>query len=106
MTVDVDAPREVELLRIVAEPVRWRILQLLAREELCVCHLVDELALPQPLVSHHLRTLRHAHLVETERHRYWTYYRLRPGALAPLAHAVASIADAPPTSADRRRPCC
>lgn len=107
MPVDVDADQDVcGLLRVVAEPVRWRILQLLADEELCVCHLVEELDIAQPLVSHHLRVLRDADLVETSRHRYWTYYRLRPEALAPLAAAIHELAAAPPTSGDRRRPCC
>ena len=50
----------VELLRVVADPVRLRVLELLAAEELCVCHLQDELDLKQTLVSHHLRVLREA----------------------------------------------
>ena len=67
-------------LKALAEPMRWRIVELLADEELCVCHLVEDLGVPQPLVSHHLRVLRDAGLVESERYRYWTYYRLRPRA--------------------------
>lgn len=106
MAVDVNAPSGLAVLRVVAEPVRWRILQLLAGEDLCVCHLVEELALSQSLVSHHLRALRDARLVDTERHRYWTYYRLRPDALAPLAQAIGQLADAPASSSERRRPCC
>ena len=47
------------------EPMRWRIVELLADEELCVCHLVEALEVAQPLVSHHLRVLRDAGLVET-----------------------------------------
>lgn len=82
---------------------RWRIVQLLAGEELCVCHLVDELGVGQPLVSHHLRALREAGLVERERYRYWTYYRLRPEALEQLADRLSSFAGAP---SGERRPCC
>ena len=94
-----------DLLKVLAEPLRWRIVSLLADEELCVCHLVEELDVPQPLVSHHLRALREAGVVEAERWRYWTYYRLRPGRLAGLVDAVASIASAP-TPGAARRPCC
>jgi ArsR family transcriptional regulator len=104
MSVDADAS-PVELLKVVAEPLRWRILQLLAAEELCVCHLVEELDVNQPLVSHHLRVLRDAGVVECSKYRYWTYYRLRPGALAPLAAALGDLA-APASAEGERRPCC
>lgn len=100
MTVDV-AP-----LKALAEPVRWQIVQLLGDEELCVCHLVDDLALPQPLVSHHLRVLRQAGLVESERFRQWTYYRLTPGALADVGRRLSGLAKGAGRAARKRRPCC
>jgi ArsR family transcriptional regulator len=104
MLVDVDATEGV--LRAIAEPARWRIVQLLAAEELCVCHLVEELHASQPVVSHHLRVLRDAGLVETERHRYWTYYRLRPEAVATLISAFDALARHARRAARNRRPCC
>lgn len=106
MTVDVDVAAGPALLRVLAEPLRWRIVELLAREELCVCHLVEELEVAQPLVSHHLRVLRDAELVETSRWRYWTYYRVRPEAVARLGATLTSLAETAPTAGDRRRPCC
>ncbi len=107
MAVDVEAIGvDPDLLKAVAEPLRWRILQLLSREELCVCHLVEALEVAQPLVSHHLRVLRDVGLVETERHRYWTYYRLCPAALAALGQTITAMADGAPPAGDRRRPCC
>jgi ArsR family transcriptional regulator len=93
-----------DLLAAVAEPLRWRILELLAGEQLCVCHLVEELDAPQPLVSHHLKVLRDAGLVRGERFRYWTYYAIVPGALTPAAQALAALAESEP--ATDRRPCC
>jgi ArsR family transcriptional regulator len=93
-------------LRAAAEPLRWRILTLLAREELCVCHLVEALDVPQSLISHHLRALRAAGLVETERFRYWTYYRLRPEALAELGQQLVDLAGGVPAPGSTRRPCC
>ena len=75
----------MELARALGDPLRWRIVELLASEQLCVAHLAEELATAQPLVSHHLKVLRAAGLVEPDRYRYWTYYRLRPGALVRLA---------------------
>lgn len=96
--------RRAEVLKAVAEPLRWRIIRCLADEELCVCHLVEELGAAQPLVSHHLKALRAAGLVVSERHRQWVYYRLRPDALEALVEDLASVARAAPSAA--RRPCC
>jgi ArsR family transcriptional regulator, arsenate/arsenite/antimonite-responsive transcriptional repressor len=105
MTVDIE-PTTLPAVRALSEPLRWRIVELLADEELCVCHIVEELAVPQPLVSHHLRILRDAGLVETERYRYWTYYRLRPGALAPLRDRLERMVSSSSAPGERRRPCC
>lgn len=97
-------------LKALAEPLRWRIVELLAAEQLCVCHLVDELKVAQPLVSHHLRALRDSGLVESERYRYWTYYRLRPGRLVEIARRLSALAgqaeDQGAGSPRNRRPCC
>ena len=106
MVTDVDGPPATDLLKALAEPLRWRVVELLAGEELCVCHLVEELGVPQPLVSHHLRVLRDLGVVSTERFRYWTYYRLEPGALAPLAERLGHVVANAPEPAGRRRPCC
>ena len=106
MSIDLDAGPSTAVLKALAEPIRWRIVQLLAAEELCVCHLVEALDVPQPLVSHHLRALREADLVETSRFRYWTYYRLRTDALAALGHALTELSLAAPPPTERRRPCC
>ena len=104
MNTDVDVATPA--LKVLAEPLRWRIVELLADEELCVCHLVEALGVAQPLVSHHLRILRDARLVETSRYRYWTYYRLCPEPLTTLGRAITSIADTVPPAGARRRPCC
>lgn len=103
MKVDVDlAP----VLKALAEPLRWQIVQALAREELCVCHLVDELAAPQPLISHHLRVLREVGLVESEKWRYWTYYRLCSDGLTGLAAQLDELVASCPAPSELRRPCC
>jgi ArsR family transcriptional regulator len=104
VTVDVDT-EPGDVLRVLADPVRWRIVELLAAEELCVCHLVEELGAGQSLVSHHLRALRDAGLVEGERYRYWTYYRLRRDAVARVGARLSALA-ATPRRRSVRRPCC
>lgn len=105
MKVDLDSAVP-DGLRAVADPLRWRILGLLSAEELCVCHLVEALDAPQSLISHHLRILRDAGLVESERYRYWTYYRLRPEAVGALGRELDALAGAAPAAGMTRRPCC
>ena len=105
MAVDTDE-QVAGLLKVLAEPLRWRIVELLGNEELCVCHLVDELGVAQPLVSHHLRVLREVGLVESEKWRYWTYYRLRADALSVLGERLTSVARESSGRGERRRPCC
>lgn len=64
------------LFKAFADPTRLRILNVLAAGELCVCDIVDLLALPQPTVSRHLAALRHAQLVDVVRARQYAHYRL------------------------------
>lgn len=103
----VDAGRDrVEALKALAEPARWRIVERLGDEELCVCHLVEDLGITQPLVSHHLKVLREAGIVESERFKQWIYYRIRPEVLAELGRQFSTLADTAPPANERRRPCC
>ncbi len=93
----------MELARALGDPLRWRIVELLSTEQLCVAHLAEDLATAQPLVSHHLKVLREAGLVETDRYRYWTYYRLRPAALVRLAATLGLAARSAPSGTACRR---
>ena len=106
MTVDVEvAAPPTAVLKALAEPNRWRIVELLSCEELCVCHLAEDLDLAQPLVSHHLRVLRDAGLVESEKHRQWTYYRLRRDQLEALGGQLRRITSCCPAPGERQRAC-
>lgn len=74
-------------LKALAEPARLRLLSLLQAQpghEACVCHLTEPLGLSQPTVSHHLKVLLQAGLVEREQRGSWAYYRVDPGALSAL----------------------
>jgi arsenate reductase (thioredoxin) len=93
----------MELARALGDPLRWRIIELLSSEQLCVAHLAEELQTAQPLVSHHLKVLRQAGLIEPDRYRYWTYYRLRPGPLVRLAATLGFIARSAPSGTACRR---
>jgi ArsR family transcriptional regulator len=88
---DQTAARLAAVLRVLADPARLRLLSLIQSQpthEACVCHLTDGLGLSQPTVSHHLRVLYEAHLVDRERRGNWVYYRTLPGALADLRDAL------------------
>src|SRR3954468_10206868 len=64
-----------ELLKAFADPVRLRLLNLLAGGEVCVCHLHEALGLPQPTVSRHLAYLRKHGLVVGRKDGMWVHYR-------------------------------
>jgi ArsR family transcriptional regulator len=66
------------MFRAFSDRTRLRILHLLLPGELCVCHIVDVLDLPQPKVSRHLAYLRSAGLVLARKQGLWNYYRLAP----------------------------
>lgn len=102
----VDGMVTPEVLKVLGEPVRWRIAERLAGEELCVCHLVEDLGLTQPLVSHHLKVLRDAGLVTSERYRQWTYYRLVGDSVTAVSAALDGLAQGAGATGQRRRPCC
>jgi DNA-binding transcriptional ArsR family regulator len=80
-----------EALKFLADRNRLRIVMVLARAETCVCDLIDELALPQPLVSYHLAKLKKAGLVHARRDAQWVYYSLDPDAWARLTTPLAGL---------------
>jgi ArsR family transcriptional regulator, arsenate/arsenite/antimonite-responsive transcriptional repressor len=76
-------------LRVIADPARLRLLSLLATaEETCVCDLTEPLGLSQPTVSHHLKVLARAGLVEREQRGRWAYFRLVPERLSMIREAL------------------
>jgi ArsR family transcriptional regulator, arsenate/arsenite/antimonite-responsive transcriptional repressor len=76
------------VFKALGDPVRLRLLSLIgARDggEVCVCDLTSAFDLSQPTISHHLRVLREAGLIDSDRRGTWVYYRLVPAALARMA---------------------
>ena len=87
------APADREALaakfKALADPARVAIVnRLAAADEVCVCDLNMALDLSQPTVSHHLRVLREAGLVESSRRGTWAFYRLVPEAIAELRETL------------------
>ena len=82
-----EARRLAAALKTIADPARLQLLSLIQAQpegEACVCHLTEPLGLSQPTVSHHLKVLRDAGLVERERRGSWAHYRVLPEPLAAL----------------------
>ena len=80
------AGRLSEAFSLLADPARVRLLSLIASAgESCVCDLTEPLELSQPTVSHHLRLLQEAGLVEREQRGRWAFYRLQREPLRELA---------------------
>ncbi|MET9887376.1 metalloregulator ArsR/SmtB family transcription factor [Streptomyces sp. NPDC006430] len=98
---------DTDLIRVLADPLRLRIVTLLAEETLCTTHLVEETGAKQTNLSNHLKVLREAGVVETEPCGRFTYYRLRPDTIEALAGQFAALArTARATSgANRKRSC-
>jgi ArsR family transcriptional regulator len=79
--------------KALADPTRLTILTTLAvnDEPICACDLGDDVELEQPTVAHHLKVLRDAGLVTTERRGKWAYYSLHPEAAAWVRATVAAL---------------
>ncbi len=98
-------PLDDGLLRLLGDPLRARIVELLAVEQLCTCHLVELTGARQTNISNHLRALREARLVASEPCGRFTYHRLEPDALLRLGRQLAALAERAGAAAGRRRPC-
>ena len=76
------AERIAPLLKALADPVRLRLLSLVASHEggeACVCDLNDAFDLSQPTISHHLKVLHEVGLLDRDKRGVWVYYRVRAG---------------------------
>jgi ArsR family transcriptional regulator len=85
------AERIAPLLKAIADPVRLRLLSLVAAHdggEACVCDLNDAFDLSQPTISHHLKVLHETGLLERSKRGVWVYYRVHQEALSDLAALI------------------
>jgi ArsR family transcriptional regulator, arsenate/arsenite/antimonite-responsive transcriptional repressor len=89
-------PEGLTLWRALADPTRLRVLALLAAGPRCVCALQAAVDVPANLLSHHLKVLRAAGLVEGTRRGRWIDYRLRPTGLDAAARHLAHLRASPP----------
>jgi ArsR family transcriptional regulator len=88
-----DAAVLAQRFAALADPARLRLLSLIAAQadgEVCACDLVEPLGRSQPTVSHHLKVLREAGLIEGDRRGTWVWYRVVPGGMRDLRDALGS----------------
>ena len=93
LTAD-EAARIAPLLKALADPVRLRLLSIVASHadgEACVCDLNDAFDLSQPTISHHLKQLHEAGLLDREKRGVWVYYRVNAGTLGDLAVLLGGV---------------
>ncbi|MFE6183073.1 ArsR/SmtB family transcription factor [Streptomyces sp. NPDC056465] len=101
LTAPMDEHQAVELAKVfkaLGDPVRLRLLSMIASQaggEVCVCDLTPAFDLSQPTISHHLKLLRQAGLIDCERRGTWVYYWLLPEMTDRLAGILARPADEP-----------
>lgn len=90
--------------KALADPARLRLLGFIASQpdaEACVCHVVEPVGLSQPTVSHHLKLLHDAGLLERDKRGPWVYYRIRRERLEALRAALSTTGVAAPRKARR-----
>lgn len=97
--------RGADVIRLLADPLRTRIIDLLADGPACTCHLVEDTGARQTNISNHLRALREAGLVTPEPHGRYTYYRLNPQAIEEAAQHLGQLARRARAATDNRREC-
>ncbi len=81
------ALRMAEIARALGDPIRLQLVDVLRKHagKVCVCELVPLFDIAQPTLSHHLKKLRDAGIVDSERQGLWAYYYVTPGVLKELA---------------------
>lgn len=103
-----DAPAQVgDFLKLMADPTRRRIFLELMKGETCNCEMAGLLALPQNLISHHLRQLRRAGLVRSRRDetdQRWIYYTIDRNVLSAVYQQLGALFD--PKRVEERTPQC
>ena len=90
-----DAAELATTLKALADPVRLRILSLIAAQpesEACVCHLTEPIGLSQPTMTHHLQVLHAAGILERDKRGAWVYYRIVSARLDQVRDALATRA--------------
>ncbi|MEU0694020.1 metalloregulator ArsR/SmtB family transcription factor [Streptomyces niveus] len=102
LTAPLDAGQADVLARVfkaLGDPVRLRLLSMIASRaggEICVCDLTPAFNLSQPTISHHLKLLKQAGLIDSERRGTWVYYRLLPEMTDQLAAILTRPGGQPP----------
>ena len=98
--------RVAKQFQALADVTRLKVLWILTRGEQCVCVLVTQIGIAQPLLSHHLKTLREAGFITARREGRWMYYALRRDALEDCGDALTGLLDAYQEAALLGRPGC
>lgn len=88
----VAAERLAPMFKALGDPIRLRLAAMIASApEVCVCDLTPAFEVSGPTISHHLKVLREAGLVDSERRGTWVYYRIQADALSELSALLGTV---------------
>jgi ArsR family transcriptional regulator len=86
---ETQAAQQAATFKALGHPIRVQIVDILSRyDEVCVCEIEQHFSLTQPTISHHLKVLREAGIIDGDQRGLWVYYRLLPGTLDALRALV------------------
>ncbi len=89
---EAEIQQQTTALNALGDEIRLKMIRLLARHDaLCVCELQQVFEIEQPTISHHLKVLREANLVDVQRSGTWAYYSLRKDALKRLTQGLLEV---------------
>lgn len=100
-----DLGERAALFALLGDPLRLRIIELLADGEMCTCHLIEQTGAKQTTISHHLRILRQAGAVTSQEEKRFTWYRLRSEPLDGMSGHLAWLASSAARARRDRLPC-
>ena len=78
LTILIQLDKIAEFYKALGDETRLKIIEMLFEHEMCVCEIIDQLALSQPAISHHLKILKHAGILQDTKEGKWIYYSLNP----------------------------
>ena len=93
----------LDLLKILSDEIRLKIICLLAQNELCVCELMEALKMSQSRISNHLRVLRDTGIIHSKREGKWIFYYLAPDKMDKVVWDIICLLYTSPSPRDRQK---
>ena len=89
--MEINYLESARLLKVIADPSRLKILDLLSCGELCACDILDNFEFTQPTLSHHMKVMAEAGLVRVRKTGVWNFYSLEPAACDHIVELLSAV---------------